>query len=72
MKETIKQIRDFATATDNIYLLNKITLLEKQINNQLKDALQVVYIQLAEVNFQMYKVLELTKLIILYLTKKSF
>ena len=31
MKETIKQIRDFATATDNLYLLNKITLLEKQI-----------------------------------------
>ena len=37
MKETIKQIRDFATATDNIYLLNKITLLEKQINNQLNN-----------------------------------
>jgi len=36
MLETIKQIRDFATATDNIYLLNKIILLEKQINNQLK------------------------------------
>ena len=36
MIETIKQIRDFATATDNIYLLNKIILLEKQINNQLK------------------------------------
>tara|TARA_B110000971_G_scaffold52714_1_gene53548 strand:- start:19335 stop:19457 length:123 start_codon:yes stop_codon:yes gene_type:complete len=36
MLETIKQIRDFATATDNIYLLNKIILLEKQINNQLR------------------------------------
>ena len=37
MSETIKQIRDFATATDNIYLLNKIILLEKQINNQLNN-----------------------------------
>ena len=37
MIETIKQIRDFATATDNLYLLSKITLLEKQINNQLNN-----------------------------------
>ena len=37
MKETIKQIRDFATATDNLYLLNKINLLEQQINNQLNN-----------------------------------
>jgi len=37
MLETIQQIRDFATATDNIYLLNKIILLEKQINNQLNN-----------------------------------
>ena len=37
MKETIKQIRDFATATDNLYLLSKIILLEKQINNQLNN-----------------------------------
>ena len=37
MLETIKQIRDFANATDNLYLLNKITLLEKQINNQLNN-----------------------------------
>ena len=37
MLETIKQIRNFATATDNIYLLNKIILLEKQINNQLNN-----------------------------------
>ena len=37
MIETIKQIRDFATATDNIYLLNKIILLEKQINYQLNN-----------------------------------
>jgi hypothetical protein len=38
MKETIKQIRDFATATDNIYLLNKIILLEKQIEISIIDA----------------------------------
>ena len=31
MKETIQQIRDLATATDNIYLLNKINILEGQI-----------------------------------------
>ena len=37
MLETIKQIRDLANATDNIYLLNKINLLEKQINNQLNN-----------------------------------
>tara|TARA_R110001632_G_scaffold33397_1_gene85421 strand:+ start:234 stop:347 length:114 start_codon:yes stop_codon:yes gene_type:complete len=37
MFETIKQIRDFATATGNLYLLNKIILLEKQINNQLNN-----------------------------------
>ena len=38
MLETIKQIRDFATATDNIYLLNKITLLEKQIKINIIEA----------------------------------
>ena len=38
MLETIKQIRDFATATDNIYLLNKIILLEKQIEISIIDA----------------------------------
>ena len=37
MLETIKQIKDLATATDNMYLLNKIILLEKQINNQLNN-----------------------------------
>ena len=36
MIETIQRIKDFATATDNVYLLNNIILLEKQINNQLK------------------------------------
>ena len=36
MLETIKRIKDLAMATDNIYLLNNIILLEKQINNQLK------------------------------------
>ena len=37
MLETIEQIKDLANATDNLYLLNKITLLEKQINNQLNN-----------------------------------
>ena len=37
MLETIQQIKDFANATDNLYLLNKIILLEKQINNQLNN-----------------------------------
>lgn len=36
MKETIQQIRDLASATENIYLLNKINKLEKQISNLLK------------------------------------
>ena len=39
MKETIKQIRDLATATDNIYLLHHINKLEieieKEITNQI-------------------------------------
>ena len=38
MKETIKQIRNFATATGNIYLLNKIILLEQQIEISIIDA----------------------------------
>jgi hypothetical protein len=37
MLETIKQIKALANATDNLYLLNKIILLEKQINNQLNN-----------------------------------
>ena len=38
MLETIKQIRDFATATDNLYLLNKINILEQQIEINIIDA----------------------------------
>ena len=37
MLETIQQIKDLATSTDNLYLLNKINLLEQQINNQLNN-----------------------------------
>ena len=37
MLETIQQIKDLANVTDNLYLLNKITLLEQQINNQLNN-----------------------------------
>ena len=37
MLETIQQIKDLANVTENLYLLNKITLLEKQINNQLNN-----------------------------------
>ena len=38
MKETIKQIRDFATATDNLYLLSKINILEGQIEVSIIEA----------------------------------
>tara|TARA_R110002110_G_scaffold413002_1_gene639845 strand:+ start:412 stop:573 length:162 start_codon:yes stop_codon:yes gene_type:complete len=38
MLETIKQIRDFATATDNIYLLSKINILEGQIQVSIREA----------------------------------
>tara|TARA_R110000803_G_scaffold42141_1_gene90480 strand:- start:714 stop:893 length:180 start_codon:yes stop_codon:yes gene_type:complete len=31
MKETIQIIKDLASLTDNVYLLDKITLLEQQI-----------------------------------------
>ena len=37
MLETIQQIKDLANATDNLYLLNKIILLEKQISNHLNN-----------------------------------
>ena len=37
MLETIQQIKDLANVTENLYLLNKINLLEKQINNQLNN-----------------------------------
>jgi|TARA_R110000803_G_scaffold22225_1_gene55571 hypothetical protein len=37
MLETIQQIKDLANVTENLYLLNKITLLEQQINNQLNN-----------------------------------
>lgn len=36
MKETIKQIRNLATATDNSYLLHLVNKLKKQINNKNK------------------------------------
>ena len=38
MLETIKQIRDFATATDNLYLLNKINILEGEIEVSIIEA----------------------------------
>ena len=38
MLETIKQIRDFATATDNLYLLSKINILEGQIEVSIIEA----------------------------------
>ena len=37
MKETIQQIKDLASVTDNSYLMNKINRLEKQIAKQLKN-----------------------------------
>tara|TARA_B110000037_G_scaffold16800_1_gene17358 strand:+ start:174 stop:332 length:159 start_codon:yes stop_codon:yes gene_type:complete len=38
MRETIKQIRDFATATDNLYLLSKINILEGEIEVSIIEA----------------------------------
>lgn len=35
MKETIKQIRDFATAMDNIYLLHYMDKLEIEIEQEI-------------------------------------
>ncbi len=35
MKETIQQIRDFATATDNLYLLHHIDKLEIEIQTEI-------------------------------------
>ena len=37
MDETIQIIKDLANVTDNIFLLDKITLLEQQIKNELKN-----------------------------------
>jgi len=36
MKETIKQIRNLATATDNVYLLHYIDKLEIEIQTELQ------------------------------------
>ena len=35
MLETIKQIRDLATATENTYLLHKISILEIEIQTEI-------------------------------------
>jgi len=35
MDQTIQIIKDLANLTDNVYLLDKITLLEQQIKNEL-------------------------------------
>jgi hypothetical protein len=37
MEETIKKIKDLATATDNLYLLHLIKKLKKQIKQQNKE-----------------------------------
>ena len=36
MNETIKQIKDLATATENLYLLHLVNKLKKEINNKNK------------------------------------
>ena len=36
MKETIRQIKDLATATENLYLLHLVKKLKKQIKKQNK------------------------------------
>ena len=37
MKETIKQIRDLATATDNVYLIHYIDKLEIEIQTEISN-----------------------------------
>jgi len=32
--ETVKQIKDLATATDNLYLLHLVNKLEKELKNE--------------------------------------
>ena len=43
MKETIQQIKELATATENTYLLNKIDILESEIKIAILDAEIKVY-----------------------------
>ena len=38
MEETIKQIKDLATATENLYLLHLVKKLKKQIKRHNKEA----------------------------------
>ena len=37
MKQTIKQIKDLATATDNVYLWDIINKLETEIEDEIKN-----------------------------------
>lgn len=43
MKETIQQIKELASATENTYLLNKIDILESEIEIAILDAEIKVY-----------------------------
>ena len=43
MKETIKQIKELATATENSYLLHKIDILETEIKIAIMDAKTEIY-----------------------------
>jgi hypothetical protein len=43
MKETIQQIKELATATENTYLLNKIDILETEIEIAILDAEIKIY-----------------------------
>jgi hypothetical protein len=43
MLKTIEQIRDLATATDNIYLLHHINKLEIQIKTEIQSLINKAY-----------------------------
>jgi len=51
MNETIQQIRDLASITDNVYLLHKITILEIQIQTEIANQKAELINKLCELPF---------------------
>tara|TARA_R110000737_G_scaffold270756_1_gene277907 strand:- start:333 stop:488 length:156 start_codon:yes stop_codon:yes gene_type:complete len=51
MKETIQQIRDLATVTENSYLLHKITILEIEIQTEISKQKTELINKLCELPF---------------------
>ncbi|NNE33527.1 MAG: hypothetical protein HKN40_14310 [Winogradskyella sp.] len=46
MKETIKQIKDLATATDNTYLLHLASKLEKEVQDEMEAGWEAILLNL--------------------------